>query len=141
MRTQPLTKAAVRAFSRVHAAVYRALRGRGPGNRNTLILATKGRRSGREVRTPLLYVESGGKLYVVASFGGSDEPPGWYRNLQKMPEAGVEVGASRGRYRARTLSTDEAASIWPRLLAMYPTYASYQKRTTRLIPVVELTPA
>ena len=80
------------------------------------------------------------RFYVVASFGGSDVPPTWYQNLTANPEVTVEVGSSRRRYRARTLTTEEAAPIWPRLLEIWPAYATYQTRTTRVIPVVELTP-
>ncbi|MGH7858529.1 MAG: nitroreductase/quinone reductase family protein, partial [Candidatus Binatia bacterium] len=107
---------------------------------NTLILTTRGRKSGREIATPLFHVAEGERLYVVASFGGNDEPPGWYKNLLANAEATVEVGARRGRYRARTLDAQEAQAVWPKLLAMWPSYASYQKRTKRWIPVVELAP-
>jgi hypothetical protein len=51
----------------------------------------------------------------------------------------VELDKQSAPYRARSLDTDEAGKIWPKLLALYPTYASYQKKTTRVIPVVELT--
>jgi deazaflavin-dependent oxidoreductase (nitroreductase family) len=113
----------------------------GPGAfRQTLILTTQGRKTGREVSTPLLYIEDNEKLYIVASFGGNDSHPGWYRNLVANPEVGVERDNKSRRYRARSLSTEETSVVWPKLLALYPTYADYQKKTTRVIPVVELTP-
>jgi deazaflavin-dependent oxidoreductase (nitroreductase family) len=124
----------------VHAHLYTLLRGRGFLNRSTLVLTTTGRKSGRETAIPLLYVREADRLYIVASFGGSDRPPHWYLNLRAHPDVQAEVEGKSGRYRARTLSEDEAAPIWPRLLAMYPAYASYQKRTERRIPVVELAP-
>jgi proline iminopeptidase len=105
-----------------------------------LILTTHGRKTGREVSTPLLYVEENEKLYLVASFGGNDAHPGWYRNLVANPEVKVERYHGARRYRARSLSPEEASKVWPKLLALYPTYADYQKKTTRVIPVVELTP-
>ena len=89
---------------------------------------------------PLLYVEDGGRLYIVASFGGTDTPPGWYRNLVAHSEVWAEVAATRRQYRARTLGADEARPIWPKLLAIWPQYADYQKRTSQEIPIVELTP-
>lgn len=141
MKMHPLAQSVVRGFSRLHTSLFRALGGSGLLARNTLVLVTRGRKTGREIATPLLYVEEGGKLYVVASFGGNDEPPGWYRNLLVNPEVGVEVDGRSARYRARSLDTQEAQPIWPKLLAIWPSYASYQKRTTRVIPVVELSPA
>jgi F420H(2)-dependent quinone reductase len=141
MKMHPLVEGFIRSLSRLHTLLFRRLGMTGPGAfRSTLILKTRGRKTGREVATPLLYVEEGGKLYVVASFGGNDSPPGWYKNLLAHPEVGVEVDRQSGPYRARPLGSEEAGKIWPRLLALYPTYASYQKKTTRVIPVVELTP-
>ncbi|MGH7818587.1 MAG: nitroreductase/quinone reductase family protein [Candidatus Binatia bacterium] len=141
MKMNPMAEAIVRGFSRIHTALFRRFGLTGPGviGKHTLILTTRGRKTGREIPTPLLYVEDGGKLYIVASFGGNDVPPGWYRNLKVNPEVGVEMSGSRsGRYRARTLGSEEAAPIWPKLLAIYPAYSSYQKKTTRVIPIVEL---
>ena len=140
MEWNPWMATAVRAMSRAHSALYRMLGGAGFMNRNTLLLTTSGRKTGREVSIPLLYVEDGGRLYIVGSFGGSDTPPGWYRNLVVHPDVTAEVSAARGRYRARTLTSDEAKPIWPKLLAIWPQYADYQKKTTRVIPVIELAP-
>jgi deazaflavin-dependent oxidoreductase (nitroreductase family) len=141
MQWNPWMVTLVRAMSRTHSALYRVLGGAGFMNRNTLILTTRGRKSGRDTPgIPLLYVEDGGRLYIVGSFGGSDAPPGWYRNLVVHPEVTAEVSSQRGGYRTRTLTPDEAKPIWPRLLAIWPQYADYQKKTTRVIPVIELTP-
>jgi deazaflavin-dependent oxidoreductase (nitroreductase family) len=94
---------------------------------------------GREVSTPLLYIEENEKLYIVASFGGNDSHPGWYRNLVANPEVKVERNNESRRYHTRSLSTEEADKVWPKLLALYPSYADYRKKTVRVIPVVELT--
>ena len=141
MKMHPLLKATIRGFSRIHTNLFRTFGPSGPGAfRNTLILTTRGRNTGRETSTPLLYVEEGEKLYLVASFGGNDSPPGWYLNLTANAEVKAETGHGTRAYRARTLSADEAGKVWPKLLELYPAYASYQKRTTRVIPVVELAP-
>ena len=140
MQIPGLLQSVVRGFGRFHTMMLRAIGQRGPLGTATLILTTRGRKSGKEFSTPLLFVEENDNLYVVASFGGNDEPPGWYKNLVKTPEVGVEIGARAGRYRARSLEPAEAKPIWPRLLELYPSYASYQKRTTRVIPIVELAP-
>jgi len=142
MKMHPLVKGIVRGFSRMHTALFRWVGATGPGAfRNTLILTTRGRKTGRDVATPLLYIEDQGKLYVVASFGGNDTHPGWYLNLTANPEVKAELKDGPQSYRARTLSGEETGKIWPKLLELYPPYASYQKKTTRVIPVVELTPA
>ncbi len=140
MQMHPMVKGVIRGFSRFHQGLYRTFGGAGLLGKNTLILTTTGRKTGREISTPLLYVKEGEKLYLVASFGGNDTPPGWYSNLTKNPKVKAEVGSSSRAHVAKTLSTEEAALIWPKLLAIYPAYASYQRRTTRVIPIVELTP-
>jgi F420H(2)-dependent quinone reductase len=141
MKMSPMVEGIVRGFSRLHTQLFRSFGLAGPGAfRQTLLLTTRGRKMGRESATPLLYVEQDGKLYIVASFGGNDVAPGWYRNLTATPEVGVERDKRSGRYVARTLGAEEAGKVWPKLLELYPSYASYQKKTTRVIPVVELTP-
>jgi F420H(2)-dependent quinone reductase len=141
MKMHPLAEGLVRSFSRFHMSLFRWVGLTGPGAfRQTLILTTRGRKTGREVSTPLLYIEDNEKFYIVASFGGNDLPPGWYRNLVVNPEVGVERDNKSRRYRARSLSTEETSNVWPKLLELYPPYADYQKKTTRVIPVVELTP-
>lgn len=141
MRMSPVVEGMIRGFSRFHARLFRCIGPMGIGPfRSTILLTTRGRRTGREVTTPLLYVEREGKLYLVASFGGNDKPPGWYLNLVANPEASVDLGKRTLRYRARSLPSEEAGKVWPALLELYPAYASYQKKTTRVIPVVELSP-
>src|SRR5215831_134471 len=133
MKMHPLAEGLVRSFSRFHTILFRSIGLTGLGAfRQTLILTTRGRKTGREVATPLLYVEENGKLYIVASFGGNDRHPGWYRNLVANPEVGVERNHGSQRYHARSLSPEEASKMWPKLLALYPTYADYQKKTTRV---------
>jgi F420H(2)-dependent quinone reductase len=141
MKMHPLAEGFVRSFSNFHTLLFRWTGLTGPGAfRQTLILTTRGRKTRREVSTPLLYVEENEKLYLVASFGGNDAHPGWYRNLVANPEVRVERSQGSQRYHARSLSPEDAGKVWPKLLALYPTYADYQKKTTRVIPVVELTP-
>lgn len=142
MKMHPMVEGLIRGMSRAHTQVFRWIGPKGIGPfKQTLILRTKGRKTGRAIDTPLLYVEDAGKLYLVASFGGNDAEPGWYRNLKVHPDVEADLGAGSRRYTARTLSAEEAGPIWPKLLALYPTYASYQKKTTRVIPVIELAPA
>ena len=140
MERSAFVKTIARTVSALHTRVYRRLGGAGPLDRHTLILTTRGRKTGRAVSTPLLYASAGGRYYIVASFGGSDQPPAWYLNLVKSPEVTIEVGRSKMRCRARSVTPEEATPIWPKLLAIWPAYQTYQQRTTRIIPVVELMP-
>ncbi len=132
----------IRAGSRFHKFLFHTL---GLGRfklvgQDSLILTTRGRRTGRETSTPLFYAEDSGRLYVAGSFAGSGQPPNWYCNLLAHPDVGVETRRSRGRYRARVVAEAEAAALWPRLDAVYPTFARYRGRTSRVLPIVELTP-
>jgi deazaflavin-dependent oxidoreductase (nitroreductase family) len=104
----------------------------------TLLLTTTGRRSGQPRTTPLIYGRYGDDYLIVASKGGSDEPPAWYENLRAEPEVELQVRDERFRARARTASSDEKAELWRTMVAEWPAYDDYQRRTDRDIPVVVL---
>jgi deazaflavin-dependent oxidoreductase (nitroreductase family) len=104
----------------------------------TLILTTTGRRSGEERSTPLIYQRHGDDYLVVASKGGSPEPPAWYLNLQAHPEVRVQVKGDRFAARARTARADEKPELWQTMTAVWPAYDEYQRKTDREIPVVVL---
>jgi deazaflavin-dependent oxidoreductase (nitroreductase family) len=103
-----------------------------------LLLTTTGHRSGEPRTTPLIYGRSGDDYLVVASHGGSDEPPGWYSNLLAQPEVEVQVLGDRFKARARTATTDEKPAMWQEMVRHWPPYDDYQQRTDREIPVVVL---
>jgi deazaflavin-dependent oxidoreductase (nitroreductase family) len=77
---------------------------------------------------------------LIASVGGAPRHPGWYHNLQGQ-EAEVQIGSERRRVRARDAEGEERERLWAEMVSLYPNYAEYQKKTTRLIPVVVLEPA
>lgn len=104
----------------------------------TLLLTTRGRRSGALRRTALIYGRSGDAYVVVASQGGDPRHPAWYLNLLAEPEAQVQVGAERFTARARTATAEEKARLWPTMTAIWPAYDDYQAKTDRDIPVVLL---
>jgi deazaflavin-dependent oxidoreductase (nitroreductase family) len=104
----------------------------------TLILTTKGRKSGEERKAPLIYGESDGNLLVVASKGGAPEPPAWYVNLQADPEVQVQVEGDRFKARARTATPEEQPELWKIMVGHWPAYDEYQTKTDRPIPVVVL---
>lgn len=104
----------------------------------TLLLTTVGRRSGQPRTTPLIYAPYGDAYTIVASKGGSDEPPDWYLNLSEQPEVEVQVLGDRFKARARTAGAEEKPEIWKTMASEWPAYDEYQQRTDREIPVVVL---
>jgi len=106
-----------------------------------LLLTTTGRKSGQPRTTPLTYFEFDGDVVVVASYGGDDRHPQWYRNLVANAAITIERGKGKERLTARTASANEKAKWWPTITSTYRGYAGYQQRTTRDIPLVVLTPA
>lgn len=106
----------------------------------TLVLATTGRRTGEPRRNCLIYGRSGDDFVVVASKGGADEDPAWFKNLEAEPSVGVQVGPRRFTARARVASPAEREALWPRMVEIFPLYAEYARKTERVIPVVLLTP-
>lgn len=104
----------------------------------TLLLTTTGRRSGEPRTTPLIYAPHAAGYTVVASKGGSDAPPAWYLNLSENAAVEVQVKGDRFPAHARTASPEEKPEIWATMVAEWPAYDDYQRRTDREIPVVVL---
>lgn len=133
----------VTLFGQDHVDRYRATDGaeghewRGT---QTLLLTTTGRRSGEPRTTPLIYAPAGDAYVIVASKGGSDEPPAWYLNLSDDPEVEVQVKSDRFTAYARTAGPEEKPALWEKMVAEWPSYDDYQQKTDREIPVVVLEP-
>jgi deazaflavin-dependent oxidoreductase (nitroreductase family) len=104
----------------------------------TLLLTTRGRRSGVWRRTALIYGRDGDRYVVVASLGGSARHPAWYLNLREHPEVRVQVGPDRFTATARTATADEKPRLWALMTSIYPAYEGFQRKTRRDIPVVIL---
>ena len=136
--------AAQRVATKLHMFVYRVTGGRLGGRMvgaPVLLLTTTGRKTGKQRTSPLLYLEDGENLVIVASNGGAPRHPTWWLNLRADPEASVEIGNRKLRVRAEEASPEEKERLWTRLVAMYGPYESYRRRTDRDIPVVILHPA
>jgi F420H(2)-dependent quinone reductase len=106
-----------------------------------IILTSRGARSGKLRKTPLMRVEHDGRYAVVASKGGAPENPVWYRNLVADPHVELQDGPDRTDMVARELHGDERAEWWQHAVAAYPDYDEYQKKTDREIPLFLLEPA
>jgi deazaflavin-dependent oxidoreductase (nitroreductase family) len=106
----------------------------------TLLLTTRGRKSGRATTTPLIYEADGDNYVIVASKGGAPDHPGWYRNLVKDPNVVLQVKDDVFPARAHTATGEERERLWKLAARQWPDYDSYQTRTDREIPVVVLEP-
>ena len=104
-----------------------------------LVLATTGRITGQPRRTCLIYGRSEDDFVLVASKGGADEDPDWFKNLQVDPSVGVQAGTRRFTCRARLASPVEREALWPQMVGIFPLYEEYAHKTDRQIPVVLLT--
>jgi F420H(2)-dependent quinone reductase len=140
-RPSKVVAALQNAFTAVHSLLYRSTNGRIGGtiaNSPVLLLTTTGRRSGKQRTLPLLYLQDGRNVVLVASNGGAARHPNWWLNLQVTDEAWIQIKGIRRRVHAEQASAGEKQRLWPRLIAMYPGYKRYQEITDRDIPVVIL---
>lgn len=133
----------IRLVTGTHAHLYRLTDGRVGSTMNgapVLLLTTRGRRTGKPRTTPLMRVEHGGRLHVIASAGGADTHPSWFTNLTAEPRVGVEDGASRFTARAVELDGAERDAVYATAVDRSEGFGEYQRRTERTIPVVRLEP-
>jgi deazaflavin-dependent oxidoreductase (nitroreductase family) len=105
-----------------------------------IVLTSRGAKSGKLRKTPLMRVENEGDYAVVASLGGAPKHPVWYYNLVANPHVELQDGTIKRDYLAREVHGDEKAQWWERAVEAYPPYADYQVKTDRAIPVFVLTP-
>jgi deazaflavin-dependent oxidoreductase (nitroreductase family) len=127
----------------LHTLLYRLSGGRlGRTLRGApvLFLDHVGRKSGQVRTAPLLYIEDGAKLVIVASRGGSDAPPAWWLNLRDAGQGQVRLIGETRRVAARLATDEERDGYWPRLTEIWPDYDVYATRTERQIPVIVLEP-
>ncbi len=100
-----------------------------------IILTTRGNKSGKVRKSPLMRVEHDGEYALIASMGGAPKHPVWYYNITSDPAATVQDGPEPFPVTVRELRGDERAVWWTRAVSAFPPYADYQKRTERVIPV------
>lgn len=109
-------------------------------NRPVVVLTSRGARTGKLRKTPLMRVEHEGRYAVVASLAGAPKHPVWYHNLRADPHVELQDGPVKRDMTAREVTGAEKAEWWERAVAAYPPYADYQKKTDREIPVFVLDP-
>jgi deazaflavin-dependent oxidoreductase (nitroreductase family) len=137
---QCLADVSLKTMSRVHRAIVHLSGGQLLGSAfgmPVIELHTVGRKSGLPRSTMLTApVVDGDRVVLVASKGGDDRDPDWYRNLVADPDIELTMAGRRRPMRGRTASPEEKAELWPRVVAAYRAYDAYQRRTTRDIPLV-----
>ncbi|HSA52062.1 MAG TPA: nitroreductase family deazaflavin-dependent oxidoreductase [Yinghuangia sp.] len=105
-----------------------------------VVVTSRGAKSGKLRKSPVMRVEHDGVYAVVASLGGSPRHPLWYHNIVADPRVELQDGPVRQDMLAREITGGEKAQWWERAVAAYPDYADYQKKTDREIPVFLLEP-
>ena len=137
-RVWPVT----RRLMKGHTFVYRATGGRIghriPGGPPMLLLDHLGAKSGKQRTSPLLYIEDGDDIVIVASKGGYPQHPSWFHNLRANPDTTIQVGSEHRPVHARVATPAERQRLWPKAVAAYGGYRGYQERTGREIPLVIL---
>ncbi|GAB2810716.1 F420H(2)-dependent quinone reductase [Actinocorallia aurea] len=134
----PFTQAAeqVEVYERTGGAEGNTLAGK-----PVIILTTRGAKTGKIRKTPLMRVTDGKSYAVVASMGGAPKHPVWYHNIVAEPDVLLQDGPEPREYRARLAEGLERDQWWQRAVEAWPAYAEYQTKTDRKIPVFILDPA
>jgi deazaflavin-dependent oxidoreductase (nitroreductase family) len=104
-----------------------------------LLLHTIGAKSGQERINPVAYINDGDRLVVIASKGGAPTHPNWYYNIIAHPLLTVEVGTETFQVRATVAEEPERTRLYQKMVAVAPGFAEYERKTTRVIPVIILT--
>jgi deazaflavin-dependent oxidoreductase (nitroreductase family) len=131
----------IKAFNKSVIDEFRANDGKVGGpfeGAELILLTTTGAKSGQPRTVVLTPVRIDGKLLIVGSLAGADIDPAWVHNLRANPQARIEAGSECHDVVARELSPDERGATFPKVTATEPTYAEYQAKTTRPIPLFEL---
>jgi deazaflavin-dependent oxidoreductase (nitroreductase family) len=134
-------------YAHAHVLLYRLSGGRlgarirgepESGDPPVLLLTTRGRRTGKRRTTPLLYLESGDDLVVMAANAGNRRHPAWWTNLVAEPRATVQIGTQRAAVVASEINGPAREEIWRRYARMYAAVDVYQRATSRRIPLIAL---
>jgi deazaflavin-dependent oxidoreductase (nitroreductase family) len=138
-----LVRSATKYLGALHRVLYHVSGGRIGGrlwDLPVVLLTTTGRKSGKQRTVPLCALRDGDDVVVIASYGGLDQPPAWWLNLEANPNAELLSGRTRRTVTARNADPDERGRLWAAVTARAPGYLEYERRTTREIPVVILQP-
>lgn len=130
------------AFNAAIVEEFRTNNGRVGGQfagADLLLLTTTGAKSGQPRLSPLAYLTIDGKMLIVGSYAGAPKDPAWVHNLRANPRAHIEVGTDAYDVTARELPSQERDELYAKVVAVAPGFGEYQAKTTRVIPLFELT--
>ena len=140
----PTIRFFMRWATRLQVAVFRMskvrLMNKFIGGYPVCVVDTHGAKSGKLRRVALIHLPHGDNKLMVASQGGMPGNPAWYYNVAAHPDIRIMVDGQEKPYRARQISDEEKAALWPHLLSLYPDFDEYQARTDRNIPVFSCEP-
>jgi deazaflavin-dependent oxidoreductase (nitroreductase family) len=106
--------------------------------RDMILIHHVGAKSGTERVTPLVYRPEGDRMFIFASKGGAADNPDWYHNLVANPRIKAEIGTETLEFEAVVVGQPERDEVYARQAAQWVNFDEYQKKTERVIPVVEL---
>lgn len=136
-------KPVVRLATWLNVQVYKISGGRLAGRMEgapVCLVTMTGRKTGRRRTIALMYNAHGEQVLLVASLGGSPKHPVWYHNLKANPEITVQIGRRKQKMSVHEADATEKRELWPVVVRNYPSFASYQRRTTRDIPIMVCSP-
>ena len=140
----PFVRKVMKLYTRLNVWVFKKSNGRlmnkFPGGAPICLVGMTGRKSGNRREVMLIHLPYGELKLLVASQGGLDFDPVWYKNIMANPEIDILADGIQRTYLAVQASADEKRSLWPHLLSIYPDFDEYQARTDRDIPVLICTP-
>ena len=137
------TKWFVKAATGLNVFLYRVSGGRVANRMEgcpVCLVTMTGRKSGLQKTIALMYAEHDGNVLLVASLGGAPQHPVWYHNLKAQPQIEIQLGSTRRKMLAREATAEEHKVVWPKAVAAYGSFADYQKKTSRVIPVFICSP-
>jgi len=140
----PMNPTVMKLFARNHTFWYRltgGALGSKMGKAPILLLTTTGRKSGRQITTPLQYVKDGDNVVLIASNAGHTFHAQWWFNIKANPKVEIQIKADKRSATAAAAEGEERDRLWQKAVDQYAGYADYQKTADREIPVVVVTPS
>ena len=132
-------KRIIKYFAKFQAFIFLLSKGKiwnkWPGGFPIMVVETKGAKSKKIRNIPLIYVHQNGLPILVASLGGMPKNPNWYYNIKVYPNLKISTINGSGNYLAEEVSKDKKEELWPLICSFYPDYETYQRNTSRDIPV------